>query len=131
MLFLALNASKKHKVAAKDISAPINVPQAYVAKLLQQLVKEDIISSARGPKGGFYLNEDNLNNAIISIIYIIDGEKNLNSCMLSLEKCNEDRPCPMHNLLCASRSEILKKLKDKTIKDLSLEVELGKAFLPL
>ena len=131
VLFLALNSSEKNKVMVKEIAEPINVPQAYVAKLLQELAKENIISSTRGPKGGFYLNEDNLNRTVMSIINIIDGDKKLNACMLSLEKCNEERPCPLHRILYASRNNILSNLKSMTIKELSEDVKSGNSFLPL
>ena len=131
MLFLALHSSEELKIMVKDISKPINVPQAYLAKLLQELAKEGIISSARGPKGGFYLSRKNRNNRVINIINIIDGEKRLTTCMLSLEKCNEDKPCPLHNILSASRKEILKNLNHKTIKELALDVKSGNSFLPL
>jgi len=57
VLFLAVNSSEKKRVMVKEIAEPINVPQAYIAKLLQKLSREGLISSARGPKGGFYLNE--------------------------------------------------------------------------
>ncbi|WP_244462139.1 RrF2 family transcriptional regulator [Wocania ichthyoenteri] len=105
VLFLALCSSENNKIMVKDISKPINVPQAYVAKLLQQLVKEGVISSTRGPKGGFYLNESNKSKPIIRILNIIDGEKRLTSCMISLEKCNENMPCPLHNILSPSRKK--------------------------
>ncbi len=131
MLFLALHSSEELKIMVKDISKPINVPQAYLAKLLQELAKEGIISSARGPKGGFYLSRENRNNSVINIVNIIDGEKRLTTCMLSLEKCNEDKPCPLHNILSASRKEILKNLNHKTIKELALDVKNGNSFLPL
>ena len=131
VLFLALNSSKKNKVMVKNIAEPINVPQAYIAKLLQELAKEKIISSARGPKGGFYLNEDNLNNPVMNIINVIDGDKRLNRCMLSLEKCNKEKPCPLHGILYPSRNTILDSLNSLTIKELSADVESGNSFLPL
>ena len=71
VLFLALHSSEENKVMVKDISNPINVPLAYLAKLLQELSKENIISSARGPKGGFYLSEQNRNQPIINILKIM------------------------------------------------------------
>ncbi len=131
VLFLALNSSEENKVMVKDIAGSINVPQAYIAKLLQELAKENIISSTRGYKGGFYLDEANLNSSLIPIIYVIDGDKRLNSCMLSLEKCNEEKPCPLHKILYRSRNNILTSLKSKTIKELSADVEFGNSFLPL
>ena len=131
VLFLALHSSEENKVIVKDISKPINVPKAYTAKLLQELVKAEIVTSVRGPKGGFYLNETNLAHSIMSIVNVIDGEEKLNSCMMSLQKCNEEKPCPLHNALSASRNLILKSLKSKSIKDVIKEVKLGDAFLPL
>lgn len=131
VLYLAVSSSIENKIMVKDISEPINVPQAYIAKLLQDLAKENVISSTRGPKGGFYLTEENLKETIIKIIYIIDGEKRFKSCMLSLKECNEDKPCPLHNILSPSRNKILKSLKNKTISDLCMDVKKGQAFLPL
>lgn len=130
VLFLALHSSKENKILAKDISKPINVPQAYIAKLLQPLVKENIVSSIKGPKGGFYLDEVNLNKSVMSIIMVIDGEDKWDACMLSLEKCNKDKPCPLHATLSASRNKILDSLKDKTIKDVILSLKTGDSFLP-
>ena len=131
VLFLALHSNEDHKIMVKDIAKPINVPQAYIAKLLQELVKENIISSTRGPKGGFYINKENESHPVINILNIIDGEKRLTSCMLSLEKCNEDKPCPLHAILSSSRKEILKILNEKTIKELALDVKQGNSYLPL
>ena len=131
VLFLAIHSSKVKKILAKDISKPINVPQAYIAKLLQPLVKENIVSSAKGPNGGFYLDEVNLNKSVMNIIMVIDGEDKWNACMLSLEKCNEEKPCPMHAILSASRNKILNNLKDKTIKDVILSLKTGDSFLPV
>ena len=131
VLYLALHSNEDHKIMVKDIAEPINVPQAYIAKLLQELAKENMISSTRGPKGGFYLNSDNENQPVINILNIIDGENRLTSCMLSLEKCNEEKPCPLHNILSQSRKGILKILNDMTIKELALDVKKGNSYLPL
>lgn len=131
VLFLALHSNENNKIMVKDIAKPINVPQAYIAKLLQELVRENIISSTRGPKGGFYLNKENENQPVISILNIIDGEKRLTSCVLSLEKCDEDKPCPLHAILSPSRNKILNILKGKTIKELALDVKDGNSYLPL
>ena len=115
----------------KDISEPINVPQAYLAKLLQGLTRKSIISSTRGPKGGFYLSDENRNQPIMNIIYAIDGEKKMNSCMLSLEHCDDEKPCPLHNLAGPYKSKLIKELSSKTVNDLCEDVKQGNSFLPL
>ncbi len=45
VLFLALHTDENNKMMVKDISARTNVPKAYIAKLLQELSKRNIISS--------------------------------------------------------------------------------------
>jgi Rrf2 family protein len=131
VLYLSLHSHESKKIMVKDIAKPINVPQAYIAKLLQPLVKENLISSVRGPKGGFYLSDENNNQPVINIIKVIDGEKRLTSCMLSLENCNEEKPCPLHNILSPSRNRITKLLSETSIKELAYSVKKGQAFLPL
>lgn len=131
VLYLALNSNKEKRVMVKDIATPINVPQAYLAKLLQELSREHIISSVKGPKGGFYLSESNRLLSLMDIIAVIDGEKRLHSCVLSLEKCNAEKPCPLHKLISPTKEDFLKQLKEKSIDDFSQEVKSGTSFLPL
>lgn len=131
VLYLALNSSENKKVMVKDIAQPINVPQAYVAKLLQELSRQEIISSTRGPNGGFYLSDNNRKQSIMSIIDVIDGKEKFNSCMLSLHECDEEKPCPMHKIIYPLKSKLIQNLKGNTIQDLSEEVKSGIAFLPL
>ena len=131
VLYLAVNSNEEEKIIVKHIAEPINVPQPYIAKLLQQLVKEKIISSSKGPKGGFYLTEENKTQSIMRIVYVIDGENKFNSCMLSLKACDMKNPCPLHNIITPSKSILVQNLKNKTIKDLAIDVKSGNSFLPL
>ena len=131
VLYLALNSNEHKRVMVKDMSKPINVPQAYLAKLLQELSRENIISSVKGPKGGFYLSEADSRNSLMDIINIIDGEKRLETCVLGLEKCNAEKPCPLHNLVNPTKTKFIQSLNKKTIKEFSKQIEEGIAFLPL
>jgi Rrf2 family protein len=131
VLFLALHTDENNKMMVKDISERINVPKAYIAKLLQELAKRKIISSTKGAKGGFYIDEANKNEPIIKIIDVIDGKKRFESCVLGLEDCNEYKPCPLHALISPSRSQMISLLESKTIDDLAKDLELNKVFLPV
>jgi Rrf2 family protein len=130
VLYLALHSDDEHKMMVKDLSEKINVPKAYIAKLLQQLAKRKIISSTKGPKGGFYIDEANRKQPIIAIIEVIDGKRRIESCMLGLEDCNLHKPCPLHSLISPSRTKMIQLLESKTINDLALDLELNKSFLP-
>ncbi|WP_242117521.1 RrF2 family transcriptional regulator [Aestuariivivens sediminicola] len=131
VLFLAVHSGEDRKIMVKDIAEPINVPKAYIAKLLQELSKQEIISSTRGVKGGFYLTESNLKQPVLNVIYAIDGTYRMNSCLLSLESCNEYKPCPLHHIVSPMRSKLIESLKEKTLEDLSIEIQSGLSYLPL
>ncbi|WP_297794504.1 Rrf2 family transcriptional regulator [uncultured Eudoraea sp.] len=131
VIYLALHTDVNNKMLAKDISERINVPKAYMAKLLQGLAKRKIISSAKGPKGGFYSNPSNKNVTLLEVVEVIDGEKKLESCFLGLDDCNEHKPCPIHSLISPSRSKMIALLESTTIYDLSKDLELNKVFLPV
>lgn len=131
VLFLAVNSNKNKRIMVKDMAEPINAPQAYLAKLLQELSRKDVISSVKGPKGGFYLSEENLELSLMDVVNVIEGDNRFHTCVLSLEKCNADKPCPLHNLISPSKSKFNESLNQKTIKFFSEQIEKGIAFLPL
>ena len=74
VLYLAVHASQNHKVLAKDMSGPTNIPKAYLSKILQELTRHKIVSSMRGPGGGFYLSDDNKETPLLQIVRVIDGD---------------------------------------------------------
>ena len=69
-------------ISVKDIANSIDVPSPFLAKLFQQLVRGNIISSTKGPNGGFYLTDENAENTVCDIIENIDWLNKLNECFL-------------------------------------------------
>ncbi len=131
VLYLAVNASETHKILAADISGPTNIPKPYLSKILQDLSRHGIVSSIRGPKGGFYLNDANKAVKLMAIIQIMDGDYRLSSCMLSLKDCNALHPCPLHDLVGNAKTNFVKNLESTTVEDLVADIKNGKSFLPL
>ncbi|MEB8347486.1 Rrf2 family transcriptional regulator [Flavobacteriaceae bacterium KMM 6898] len=131
VLYLAVNSNENFKIMAKDIGKPINVPKAYIAKILQELAKNQLVSSSRGPQGGFYLTKENKERPLIDIVHLIDGKDRINSCMLSIKECDEENPCPFHRLIGAAKIDFRKNLEKTTINDLVRDIKENKSFLPL
>lgn len=131
VLFLAINSSEDRKIMVKDIAEPINVPQPYIAKLLQELSRQNLISSTRGPKGGFYLSDKDKKQPLKRIVSAIDGENRLSACLLSLENCDDEKPCPLHKLAAPLRTKLLESLENKTICDLAIDIKDGTAYFPI
>ncbi len=118
VLFLALNSDFNHKVMVRDIYKVVHVPEAYLAKLLQELARHNIISSTRGPGGGFYLSDEDRKHTLLEIVKVIDGENRLNSCVMGIRNCDMDNPCVLHKLVGGNKTKFINVLGSTTILDL-------------
>ncbi|MDX1348861.1 MAG: Rrf2 family transcriptional regulator [Putridiphycobacter sp.] len=119
VIFLALNSNDKKKYSAKDIAKHIDVPAQFLAKTLQILTKKKVISSSKGPHGGFYLSKKNGEGRLTTVIETIDGLEKINGCFLGLPACNVSNPCPVHHLVAPFRDNFMKEISSKTILEFS------------
>lgn len=122
VLFLAEKSNEDTKMSVQIIADTLNIPKPFIAKLLQQLSKAKIISSTKGPNGGFFLTEIDKNHTICDVIEVIDGPNFFEGCFMGLSKCNDENPCPVHPIVGAFKENILKQFKEKTINDFATEV---------
>ncbi len=131
ILYLAIHSNKDKKIGIKSIAGELQTPQPFLAKLLQQLSTHKLVSSTKGPGGGFYLSEDDLNIKLWDIVVNIDGTEKFDQCFLGLDLCSDKYPCPVHNVVKPFKNEILKDFKHKTIGQLRDEIETSGTLLSL
>lgn len=129
VIYLAIHASEINKIGSKEVGEAINVPVPFLAKILQHLTKENIISSSKGPKGGFYLTEKQLAGNFLSVIQHIDGADSFNSCYMGLPKCSDKDPCSIHYLVSPFNNKVKEELQKRSIADFAKDVKLGKTHL--
>ena len=129
VIYLSLHTGDDRKITVKEMSAHISVPQAYVAKLLQNLSKQNLISSSRGPKGGFYMSEEDKAQPLSNIVYAVEGRKQFSSCLLGLEDCDEEKPCPLHYRIASSRKLFLEILENTSVAQLAHDLKTKHVFL--
>lgn len=96
LLYITQMSKNEERIGAKDIASNLDIPYHFAAKLLQILSKADIVSSQKGPNGGFYMTKYNLEHSLADVIRAIDGNGIFTNCILGLKKCSEKRPCPLH-----------------------------------
>jgi len=123
ILYLAINSKESNKIGVKVISAELETPQPFLAKLLQQLTRDKLVSSTKGPNGGFYLSEKNLKNALWDVVMSIDGSDKFDNCFLGLAKCDDRNPCPVHFIVSPFKEKILGSFRDKTIEEYVVEIK--------
>ena len=60
-------------VLSQDISKEYDIPLEYLLKILQQLVRANVLRSKRGPRGGFSLARPTKKITMLDIIEAVDG----------------------------------------------------------
>jgi Rrf2 family protein len=60
-------------VLSQTISKEYNIPLEYLLKIMQQLVRANILRSKRGPRGGFVLARPTSKISLLDIIEAVDG----------------------------------------------------------
>ena len=129
-IFIATHCCKEGKVGLKEIANEIDSPTAFTAKILQALVKNNIIKSSKGVGGGFMILKDDLKNINLSdIVMAIDGDSVFLRCGLGLSNCSEEHPCPVHEKFKFVKKDLIYMLEHTTLEELSLGIKKGQTFL--
>lgn len=129
VIFLATRTEQPQRFGMLEVANHIGENEHTVGKLLQKLVKADIIKSAKGPNGGFYMEAHQLQQPIIQIVHAIDGEQLFTECGLGLSKCSHTHPCPIHNDYKKVRDGFENLCRENRIADLCKPVNDGVAYL--
>lgn len=129
LIFISQKSKDGSRIGIKDISAGIDSPEYFIAKILQDLSRKGFVQSAKGPNGGFFMDEQNLEQSIADIVREIDGDKLFSGCGLGLKECSEAHPCPIHNDFKQIRQEIKEMLENSKIKIFVKNLDLKLTFL--
>ena len=129
VFFIAHKTAKGGRVGIKEIATGIDSPEHFLAKILQDLSRRGVIQSAKGPNGGFYVDDVILNMPLAAIVEAVDGNGIFTGCGLGLEYCSEENPCPIHHDFKAIRNQIQDLLKTTKIGEFNEELNLGIAVL--
>ncbi len=129
VIYIASREESGDKSGVKEIAKFINTSGHTVSKILQNLVRQNIINSIKGPNGGFYITDKQRRQPILTIVDTVDGKDLFNSCGLGLSECSSEHPCPIHNDYKKGKEIIKELFATKTIDELCKPVESGVAYL--
>ena len=129
MVYLSVHASSENKLGLRQIASDLDFPEHYLGKILQDLSKRNLIQSAKGPHGGFYMEEKDMDISLLSLIDALEGLQFFNTCGLGLHECDEERPCPIHNEYQIIKGNYYKLLAQKSIRKMRNDLENEIAFM--
>lgn len=129
-IYVAQKSSVEKKIGIAEIAGAIDSPVSFTAKILQSLTRNNnIISSSRGPNGGFFITEKAKKLSARRILQAMGEDEVLEKCVLGLKKCSEVLPCPMHNQYKAIKLQLIKLFELTTIHDLAEGMHSGAAYI--
>jgi Rrf2 family protein len=106
--YLAINTNGKYSTA-RDIAHFYDIPYELVAKILQQLVKKNLIFSYQGVRGGYSLVKTPEQISLMEIISAIEDNYQITNCMSeesSQKDCSHFDCCMLRNPLIKVQREI-------------------------
>ncbi len=129
VIFIAQQTTKNNKVSLTTISEEIDSPQAFTAKVLQQLTRNNIVKSIKGPYGGFVIEEEKMNTKLSEIVSVLDGDSIYTGCGLGLKQCDAKSPCPLHHRFVAIRNDLRSMLESTSLQSLAEDLNADLAIL--
>lgn len=129
-IYIAQKSSIDHKISIDEISKAIDSPSSFTAKIMQALTRGNkVVSSTRGPNGGFYLTDKAKKLPVRAILEAMGDGEVLDKCVLGLKQCNEVQPCPMHLQYKPIRKQLKELFVTKSIEQLAAEIKDGVVFI--
>lgn len=118
IVFLADNPEGAH--TSERISAATRVPVGYLSKILQGLVRAGLVSSQRGPYGGFTLLAAADELTVYDVIQAVDPLHRIESCPLEISE-HGTHLCALHRLLDNAIASVERQFRKVTITALLVD----------
>jgi len=111
----ALAMAKGRAMNLKELAKNLECSEHHLSKVMQKLVQSNILTSSRGPKGGFSILDFDV--SFWQVLRNIDGGFAEHNCLLNREKCLFGS-CLFGSKLDKVSNELRQMLKSSKIKDL-------------
>jgi Rrf2 family protein len=127
LIYLGKFSKKDNRIGIKKISEDLALSSPFLGKILQNLVKQKLLVSTKGPNGGFALAKDASEISLWDIVTRVDGEEFFTNCLISLEPCkthDSSRPlCPVHAQYDELRKEICTFYKETSLELIGKDID--------
>lgn len=126
---LYVSSIQDRTAGVEEIAGAISSPKFFTAKILQSLARNKILSSVKGPNGGFFMTKAQLRLTLFDVVTAVEGDDYFDRCVLGLDDCSNDHPCPVHKFFKEQKNQLRDTFRKRSIQTYIAEVRGGKAFL--
>lgn len=125
VLYLALQPPEQ-MTTIKDLAKKLDIPSPFLAKILQNLSRQGLLASLKGPSGGFTLAMPAKDITLLRIVEAIDGKDLFEKCALGFPECSVKNPCAVHEAWAGLRENIREMLARKNVAQMAKEMKKPK-----
>lgn len=100
-----------------EIADGMDIPRAFLAKIVQTLSARGIVQSHRGVRGGITLGRDSSEITLYDVVVATEGPIGLNRCALNAHACELSKACVIHPIWAKLRRDMVRALKSHTFAD--------------
>jgi len=101
----------------RDIAECTDIPKPYLAKIVNQLSHQGLVTTKRGYRGGIYLTRSPEDISILEIVEAIEGKAWIGECLLGMESYAAHCICPTNEAWKKIRIQIEQMLRDTKLSD--------------
>lgn len=120
---LVFSLSKDEFLSAKEISEKQNIPYPFLRKILNELIKNEIIYSKEGKTGGFKIKKNPKNIKVLDLIKIFQGNFEISDCLFRKKICPNRTTCVLRHEIQRINEIINNEFEKLSIKYLSNKLE--------
>lgn len=121
VIYLTVKREEKERIGIKEISESLDLPAPFLGKILQQLAKQKILNSAKGPRGGFALARKPEEISLFDIVAILDGTEIFDECLIGMRVCEtegaSETDCPFYEKSHKVRKQLKELFQKQTVGD--------------
>jgi Rrf2 family protein len=118
VLFIARQPSDSRS-SINAIAESERVPRDFLAKILKELTRAEILKSYQGVHGGYQLARPSAQVSLLDVIEAMDGPLGLNLCVRGDGcDCDHTERCAMHPFWKKLQAQVRSSLKNETFAKL-------------
>lgn len=116
VVYIAANCDERC-VPAAELARTQQIPTIYVSKVLQTLVRADIVATSPGRRGGAKLSRCPSKISVLEVVEAVDGPIAVNHCLNGKGRCSRTAMCEMYPFWIKTRDELVKTLEQARISE--------------
>ncbi len=105
------------RTSIRILARTLKIPHHFLAKILQRLTQKGLLTSTKGPKGGFALGVPAKEITLFHVVDAVDGVGFANRCVLGFPECTGNHPCAVHEQWAGVRDTIYNLLVSKDLSE--------------